>query len=134
MDAPDDFEAFATGVIPKLLRLTSRVSANRPDAEDLAAEALFVSNLQPNVFGVRENGSAQKIDLVARESIPTNLLLLVDNSQSMGRRMDFVRAAADRLAKSLRENDRAIVAPFNAHIGTITGKLNGVIPATTPSA
>jgi RNA polymerase sigma factor (sigma-70 family) len=40
VDAPDDFEAFASGVIPKLLRLASRVSANRPDAEDLAAEAL----------------------------------------------------------------------------------------------
>jgi RNA polymerase sigma factor (sigma-70 family) len=40
VDAPDDFEAFATTVIPKLFRLTSRVSADRPDAEDLAAEAL----------------------------------------------------------------------------------------------
>ena len=40
MDAPDDFEVFAAGVLPKLLRLASRVSANRPDAEDLAAEAL----------------------------------------------------------------------------------------------
>jgi Ca-activated chloride channel homolog len=81
----------------------------------------FVTNLKPEVFGVTENGSPQKIDLVARETIPTNLLILVDNSQSMGRRMDFVRAAAERLARSLRENDRAIVAPFNAHVGTITG-------------
>jgi VWFA-related protein len=84
----------------------------------------FISNLEPSVFGVTENGREQKIDLVARETIPTNLLLLVDNSQSMGRRMDFVRAAADRLAKSMREHDRAIVAPFNAHIGTITGPSN----------
>src|SRR5262249_11060302 len=79
---------------------------------------------KPEVFGVRENGSPQKLDLVAREAIPTNLLLLVDNSQSMGRRMDFVRAAADRLGRSLRDNDKAIVAPFNAHVGTITGPTN----------
>jgi VWFA-related protein len=92
----------------------------------------FISNLPPSAFGVRENGSAQKLDLVARETIPTNLLLLVDNSQSMGRRMDFVRAAAERLSRSLREQDRAIVAPFNAHIGTITGPTND--PATTSQA
>src|SRR5262249_54462298 len=36
----------------------------------------------------------------------------------------FVRAAADRLGRSLRDNDKAIVAPFNAHVGTITGPTN----------
>jgi RNA polymerase sigma-70 factor (ECF subfamily) len=40
MPASDDFEAFAAGVLPKLLRLTSRLGTTRPDAEDLAAEAL----------------------------------------------------------------------------------------------
>ncbi len=40
IDAPDDFEAFAADVLPKLLRLACRVGAIRPDAEDLAAEAL----------------------------------------------------------------------------------------------
>jgi RNA polymerase sigma-70 factor (ECF subfamily) len=40
INAPDDFEAFAAGVLPKLLRLGYRVGATGPDAEDLAAEAL----------------------------------------------------------------------------------------------
>jgi len=84
----------------------------------------FISNLEPSVFGVRENGVAQKIDLVARETIPTNLVLLVDNSQSMSRRMDFVRLATERLAGALRRRDQVIVAPFNAHLGTITGPTN----------
>ena len=66
----------------------------------------------------------QKIDLVARETLPTNLVLLVDNSQSMSRTMDFVRLAAERLSEALRQRDRVIVAPFNAHIGTITGPTN----------
>jgi RNA polymerase sigma-70 factor (ECF subfamily) len=40
VNASDDFEAFAAGVLPKLLRLAYRAGATRPDAEDLAAEAL----------------------------------------------------------------------------------------------
>ncbi len=84
----------------------------------------FINNLEPAVFGVRENGVPQKIDLVARETIPTNLVLLVDNSQSMSRRMDFVRLATERLAGALRRRDQVIVAPFNAHVGTITGPTN----------
>ena len=84
----------------------------------------FISNLDPSAFGVRENGVIQKIDLVARETIPTNLVLLVDNSQSMSRRMDFVRLATERLAGALRRRDQVIVAPFNAHLGAITGPTN----------
>jgi VWFA-related protein len=84
----------------------------------------FISNLDPAVFAVRENGVRQKIDLVARETIPTNLVLLVDNSQSMSRRMDFVRLATERLAGALRRKDQVIVAPFNAHVGTLTGPTN----------
>jgi VWFA-related protein len=86
----------------------------------------FVSNLEPSAFTVRENGVGQVIDLVTRESLPTNLVLLVDNSQSMSRRMDFVRSAATRLARALRAQDRVIVAPFNARVGTITGPTNDV--------
>lgn len=84
----------------------------------------FISNLDPSTFRVRENGAPQKIDLVARETIPTNLVLLVDNSQSMSRRMDFVRLATERLAGALRRKDQVIVAPFNAHLGALTGPTN----------
>jgi VWFA-related protein len=70
---------------------------------------------------VLENGIEQAVDLVMRESVATDVLLLVDNSQSMARRMDFVRAACERLAKALRKGDRVIVVPFNARIGAITG-------------
>src|SRR5206468_10238897 len=84
----------------------------------------FISNLDPSAFAVRENGVAQTIDLVARETMPTHMVLLVDNSQSMSRAMDFVRLAAERLAGALKTRDTVIVAPFNAHIGTITGPTN----------
>ncbi len=84
----------------------------------------FISSLDPSVFAVRENEVAQKIDLVARETLATHMVLLVDNSQSMSRTMDFVRLAAERLAGALRKRDTVIVAPFNSHIGTITGPTN----------
>jgi hypothetical protein len=84
----------------------------------------FISDLEPSAFAARENGVPQKIDLVARETRRPIWCSLVDNSQSMSRTMDFVRLAAERLSSTLRQGDRVIVAPFNAHIGTITGPTN----------
>jgi VWFA-related protein len=81
----------------------------------------FVSNFDQTKFAVEENGVEQTIELVTRESVPTDTVLLVDNSQSMSRRMEFVRSAAEHLALGMGKRDRAIVAPFNAHIGSITG-------------
>ena len=81
----------------------------------------FVSDLTTEAFRVAENGVSQRTDIVTRETIPTDMVLLVDNSQSMSRRIDFVRLAADRLATTLGANDTAVVAPFNQHVGSITG-------------
>ncbi len=81
----------------------------------------FISDLPPDAFTVLEDDVEQTIDLISRESVETDMVLLVDNSQSMSRRLDYVRRVTERLTMSLRPKDRAIVAPFNAHIGTITG-------------
>jgi VWFA-related protein len=81
----------------------------------------FVSDLEPSVFRVLEDGVTQTTDVITRETIPTDLVMLVDNSQSMSRRMDFVRLATERLSSTLRQGDTVVVAPFNAHVGTITG-------------
>ncbi len=89
-----------------------------------------VAQLEPSAFVVRENGVQQGIDLVTRETLPTTIVLLVDNSQSMSRRIDFVRLAAARLGAALRQRDKVIVVPFNAHIGTITGPTNDAATIT----
>jgi VWFA-related protein len=81
----------------------------------------FMSQLTPDAFRVTENGVPQSLDLVTREAMPTTLLLLVDNSRSMSRRMEFVHQAAGRLATSLRPMDKLIVAPFTSHIESVTG-------------
>ena len=81
----------------------------------------FVGGLDANAFRVLENDEPQTIDLVGIESLPVTYTLLVDASQSMHARMEFVRRAAGRLADFLRPNDRIIVAPFAKSLAPITG-------------
>jgi Ca-activated chloride channel family protein len=90
----------------------------------------IVSKLDPSTFVVRENGAKQTSDQITKQVLPTSILLLVDNSQSMSRRMDFVRLSAERLGAALRQRDKVIVAPFNKQIGTITGPTNDAATIT----
>ena len=81
----------------------------------------FVSDLPRDAFTVLEEDVEQTIDFITRETVESDLLLLVDNSQSMSRRIDYVRYVTEKLTGSMRPKDRAIVAPFNAHLGSVTG-------------
>ena len=47
--------------------------------------------------------------------------VLIDSSQSMSRRFDFVKDAASRLTAFLRPRDSVIVAPFAKHLSALTG-------------
>lgn len=85
------------------------------------ARGRYVDGLPASAFSVAENGVDQALDLVTPESLPASIVLLVDTSQSMGRRLDFVQLAASRLAGTLRRGDRLIVAPFNERVGVTTG-------------
>jgi len=81
----------------------------------------FVTGLKASDFEVREDDVAQTIDLVNQERVPATFALLIDSSQSMSRRFDFVKAAAGRLTNFLRPNDRVVVAPFAKHLAAVTG-------------
>jgi VWFA-related protein len=81
----------------------------------------FVSGLTPGSFSVKEDGVAQAIDLVSHERVPATFALLIDSSQSMSRRFDFVREAASRLTTFLRPKDSVIVAPFAKRLAAVTG-------------
>jgi Ca-activated chloride channel family protein len=81
----------------------------------------FVSGLTPAQFAVREDGVPQALDLVSHERVPATFALLIDSSQSMSRRFDFVKEAAGRLTAFLRPQDRVIVAPFSKRLGALTG-------------
>jgi Ca-activated chloride channel family protein len=82
---------------------------------------VFVKGLGAPDFSVREDGVVQALDIVRVESMPATYTLLIDSSQSMARRIDFVREAAAGLVRQLRPDDRVVVAPFSREVGPITG-------------
>ena len=59
--------------------------------------------------------------MVRPDVLPATYLLLIDSSQSMSRRIDFVKEAARRLTGYLRPEDRVIVVPFSRRLGPVTG-------------
>jgi Ca-activated chloride channel family protein len=81
----------------------------------------FVTGMGPAGFQLFEDDVPQTLDVVRPEQLPATFTILIDSSQSMARRIDFVRDAASRLAGYLRETDRIIVAPFAKKLQTITG-------------
>jgi Ca-activated chloride channel homolog len=81
----------------------------------------FVTGMGPSAFQLFEDDVPQTLDVVRPEQLPATFTILIDTSQSMSRRIDFVRDAAARLASYLREKDRIIVAPFAKKLQTITG-------------
>jgi Ca-activated chloride channel family protein len=84
----------------------------------------YVRGLDASKFSLTENNVPQKIDLVGEESIPATFALLVDGSQSMSRRMPFVREAASRVVSYLNANDNVLVVPFGTELRAITGPTN----------
>jgi VWFA-related protein len=97
------------------------VEAGVYDAQGRAA-----TRLDPKSFKLFEDGEPQTLDVVARETYAMNVVLLVDNSQSMQRRMADVRKAAERFALSLDKGDTVTIAPFHTELKTITGPTNDV--------
>ena len=87
-------------------------------------EGRMIRGMTAPEFILEEDGVRQTPDMVAQETIPTTFALLVDSSQSMSRNMDFVRAAAGRLAAYLRPKDHVLVAPFSRRLRAITGPTN----------
>jgi VWFA-related protein len=97
-----------------------------------------VNGLAVADFAVTENDVPQTIDMAVLDTVPATYTLLIDTSQSMGRRIDFVRDAAGRLPSHLRSNDSVVVVPFARSLGVVTGPtqdretIAGAISALNP--
>jgi VWFA-related protein len=99
----------------------AQVSGVLLEASVQDATGRYVGGLTIDDFSLAENDVPQKLDLVDSTAVDTTYTLLLDCSQSMWRRMDFVQEAASRLLRYLRPKDRVIVVPFTKTIGSITG-------------
>ena len=81
----------------------------------------FVGGLTPSSFRVIEDGVAQEIDLVNQETLPATFALLIDSSQSMSRRIDFVRDAAGRFVKIPSPERPSAGRSIHARSGRVDG-------------
>lgn len=109
---------------PYELNETTEVTSVLVDAGIYDKTGRPVKGMTASDFILEEDGKPQKPDMVAQDSIPTTFAVLVDSSQSMGRNMDFVQAAAGRMAAYLRPRDRVLVAPFSLRLRAVTGPTN----------
>ena len=100
---------------------TSQVASVLLEPMVLDADGKPVNGLKLPDFHVLEDGVPQAIEMAEPEVAPTTYTLLIDTSQSMSRRLDFVREAAASLPRFLRPDDMVVVAPFTRKLGTITG-------------
>lgn len=123
-----DVEAAPGSVVSDLVTLPplevieeASISSVLVEATVLDEEGRYVSWLEKGDFAVAEDGVEQTLDLALLQEVPTTFTLLVDASQSLNRRMPMVKAAALRLASSLRKGDRVIVAPFRTSVESTTG-------------
>jgi VWFA-related protein len=91
------------------------------DVAVMDGEGKYIQKLTRENFSLFEDGIAQTLDLVDATIMPTTHTLLVDTSQSMSYRFDFVRRAARRLGSTMRERDQMVVLPFAAGLGAMTG-------------
>ena len=80
-----------------------------------------VNNLTMADFQIFEDGVPQVVEIGDSGIVPATYTLLIDSSQSMSRRLDLVRDAAQQLPTHLRALDSITVVPFSTSIGTITG-------------
>ena len=99
----------------------SEVSAVLLEASVQDQNGRFVKGLPPDAFSVSEDGVSQSLDLVRQEAVGATFALLVDQSGSMSRRMDFVHRTAATLSGYMTPLDRMIIAPFSREIGALTG-------------
>ena len=114
----------AVTLAPFEITEVSEVTRVLVDASVQDKTGKFVRALSGHDFEIREDGVPQTLDLAGEEDQPATFALLIDSSQSMARRIDFVRDTARRLVGFLRPRDRMMVVPFSKTLEPITGPTN----------
>ena len=80
----------------------------------------LVTDLEQENFAIYEDGVRQQIRVFSKENLPLRMVILLDTSASMGRRMELAQEAAVRFAHTLKEGDQVKVIEFNSHVRTLS--------------
>ena len=82
----------------------SQVSSVLLEASVQDRSGHYIGGLTMSDFSLAEDNVLQELNLVTADTVDSTYTLLLDCSQSMSRRMDFVQQAAARLLRFLRPN------------------------------
>ena len=102
--------------LPTFRSTASLVSLN-VTVQDHAAN--YVSDLKPEDFAVFEDGVRQDVRFCESQSVPVDLIVLLDTSSSMSNKVDLVRDAANGFLGTLREGDRGAVVAFSDRVDVL---------------
>ncbi len=81
--------------------------------------AKFVGGLQSEDFAVYEDGVKQDVRFFESAAVPIDLIMLIDQSSSMGDKLDVVHDAAAGFLNTLRAGDRGAVIGFADSVNVI---------------
>ena len=95
----------------------SRVSLVALNVTVQDASSRYVTGLGSDDFAVFEDGVKQQVRFVEADSIPIDLILMLDTSRSMTDKVAVVQAAARGFLETLRPNDRGAVGAFGRDDG-----------------
>jgi VWFA-related protein len=89
------------------------VSLVRVDAQVVDRDNRAITGMGPQDFVLREQGRLQPIRSVDMESLPVDLVLLLDVSASMRPHVERIAAASHEAMRQLREQDRVAILVFD---------------------
>jgi Ca-activated chloride channel homolog len=102
---------------PQPPTFSSRIEAVRVDVL-VTEKGHPARGLRAADFEVTDNGVPQRVDLIAFERLPLNLILAVDVSSSVaGERLDDLRNAGSLVLQGLRPGDQAALVAFSHRVG-----------------
>jgi VWFA-related protein len=120
MSRPDGSRAART-VRTREAGFTARVDVEvvQVTASVVDSRGHFVRGLTEDAFRVFEDGEPRRIDYFAAESVPLDLVVALDTSQSMVAAMPRLKAAVRKFLAALRPEDRVTVVAFNENVFTL---------------
>lgn len=78
-----------------------------------------ISDLVASDFSLAEDNKPQAIDRVDTGTVPLQVALLLDTSESMREALPAVQAAAEFFVQSLQPEDRVTLIPFNSDVRSV---------------